>query len=409
MKRTMAVILIALFTCLTSNLLANDWELRKNVRRLEGVSPDYKNDKEIDKKFLEVLDLTEKTKKPNEIYGEAKKIAAISAFEQSKYLDSFLYYMMVKSNTAPKTEAAEFEYWLDLLKRFDNSPHLLAAQLIQLRQLPKSSPDSSRTVQSLVSWIKKQKNEMKVRPPEYVGNVILGYKPRTDFANGDPLKLYTLSYYKQTVTPPAGFFEEDIYISLLDRIKEGREEILSEMADIYRKMGKRKETADVLFQLALIKINAKEFQQANSFLDAAIKSNPQHTEAIKERDRIKLELTYQSLSTEKNTVEEKKPNEAKNETSLSIPDHLKLIEDFLTPSDRVFTANELQGKSKIELHIMRNEIFARHGHTFQSPELTDYFNKKPWYHSNTAYSDSLLTEIDKDNIKIIQEYEDKAE
>lgn len=75
---------------------AEDWNLVKNVKALERVAPDYQNDKPIDKKFLDILDLTEKTKKDTELYAEAKKIAALPTLGQSKYMDSFLYYMLVR-------------------------------------------------------------------------------------------------------------------------------------------------------------------------------------------------------------------------------------------------------------------------------------------------------------------------
>ena len=103
----------------------------------------------------------------------------------------------------------------------------MAAYLVRMRLLPKNSPDIRRDAQAAVEWIKAQKAEMKVRPPEYSGNMLLGYKPRTDFAEGDPLKLYKLSYYKETVTPPAGFQDDDTYVTLLSRIKEGREDIMA--------------------------------------------------------------------------------------------------------------------------------------------------------------------------------------
>lgn len=211
-------------------------------------------------------------------------------------MDSFLYYMFVRSLSASKTGTAEPDFWLGLLKSYDKSHHLLAAHLIRMKLLPENSPDISRDAQSIVDWIKAQKPAIKVRPPEYTGNILLGYKPRTNFAEGDLLKLYTLSYYKQTVTPPAGFHKDETYISLLSRIKEGREDVLAEMADIYRKMGKRKEASDILYQHAMLKAIVKDFTQAKTLLDKAIRLNPDNAEAQKERDRIKLELTYQSLA-----------------------------------------------------------------------------------------------------------------
>ena len=402
MRKAWIAVLAALFLSAAGISFAGDWDLVKNVKRLERVSPDYQDDKEIDKKFLDVLDLTEKTKKGGEVYDEAKRIATLPALGQSKYMDSFLYFMLIRSLSISKSGTTEADYWLGLLKAHDKSPHLLAALLVRMRLLPKNSPDIRRDTQLIVDWIKAQKPDMKVRAPEYTGNILLGYKPRSNFAEGDFLKLYTLSYYKDTVTPPAGFLEDDTYVSLLSRIKEGREDVMIEMVGIYRKMGKRKEASDILYQLASLKANAKDYKQAKTYLDDAVRLNPDNMEAKKERDRIKLELTYQSLAPAAPAIQEK-PEEA-----LGIPEHLNKVEGFLTPSDRMITEQELQGRSKAELRVMRNEIFARHGRVFQSPDLHDYFTQKPWYSQNPNYSDSLLSDVDKENVRIIQENENKA-
>jgi len=296
MKKRMIALLPVLMLGVASVASAGDWNLVKNVKRLESVAPDYKDDKEVDKKFLDVLALTEKTRKESEVYDEAKKIAALPALAQSKYMDSFQYFMLVKSLSASKGGVAELDYWLGLLKASDKSPHLLPAWLVHMRQQPKNSPVIKADAQKLVDWIKTQKDDMKVRAPEYSGNMLMGHKPRSDFAEGDYPKLYKLSYYKSTVTPPAGYAEDEIYVALLDKIKEGREDVLSEMSAIYKKMGKRKEASDLFYQLAVLKIKAKDFQGAKPLLDDAVKQNPDNTAAVKERDRIKLELTYQSLA-----------------------------------------------------------------------------------------------------------------
>ncbi len=404
MKKVSIAILVVLSMMAASVSYAGDWNLVKNVKRLERVSPDYQDDKEIDRKFLDVLDLTEKTKKDAEIYDEAKRIATMPALGQSKYMDSFLYYMFVRSIAVSKSGTTEPDYWLGLLKANEKSPHLLAALLVRMRLLPKNSPDIRRDAQLAVSWVKAQKPDMKVRAPEYKGNILLGYKPRTDFAEGEFLKLYSLSYYKETVTPPAGFLEDDTYVSLLSRIKEGREEVMAEMTAIYRKMGKRKEASDILYQQAMLKAAAKDFKQAKTLLDDAVKLNAENIEAKKERDRIKLELTYQSLAPAAAApAVQEKPEEA-----LGIPEHLKSIESYLTPQDRIITEAELQGRSKAELRVMRNEVYARHGRVFQSADLHDYFTLKPWYSQNPSYSDSLLSGVDKENVRIIQESENKA-
>jgi len=38
--------------------------------------------------------------------------------------------------------------------------------------------------------------------------------------------------------------------------------------------------------------------------------------------------------------------------------------------------------SKTELRILRNTIFARHGHSFKSKDLNKYFLSKDWYEKN---------------------------
>jgi hypothetical protein len=312
-EQAMSKGLLALFVVLlsvTNVSYAEDWNLVKNVRRLEQVAPDYKDDKPIDKKFLDVLDLTEKTKKGAEVYEEAKRIATMPTLAQSKYMDSFLYYMLVWSTTLSKNATAESDYWLGQLKTNDKSPHLLAAWLVHIKQLPKDSPNIRQDTQSLVNWIKAQKPEMRVRAPEYSRTLLMSYKPRIEFADGDYPKSYPLSHYMNAVTPSAGFLDDETYITLLDRIKDGREDILTEMSGIYRKMGKRNEASDDLYQLAKLKVNAKDFQGAKTLLDDAVKLNPKNADAVKERDRIKLELTYQSLAPAAAPTPEAKPGEA---------------------------------------------------------------------------------------------------
>jgi hypothetical protein len=93
----------------------------------------------------------------------------------------------------------------------------------------------------------------------------------------------------------------------------------------------------------------------------------------------------------------------------AIPDHLNQVEGYLTPADRVVTAAELQDRSKAELRVMRNEVYAHHGKVFQDAELHSYFSKKSWYRQNPAYSDGLLTDVDKENARVIQEFENKAQ
>jgi len=74
-------------------------------------------------------------------------------------------------------------------------------------------------------------------------------------------------------------------------------------------------------------------------------------------------------------------------------------------TDMRLAAADLAGKSKEDLRLMRNEIYARHGKTFQSADLQKYFSGKCWYKAEPGYSDTMLTPVDRENIRIIQDAE----
>jgi hypothetical protein len=57
-----------------------------------------------------------------------------------------------------------------------------------------------------------------------------------------------------------------------------------------------------------------------------------------------------------------------------------------------------------ELSILRNTIFARHGHIFQVRWIADYFNDQPWYKPQD-YDASTISELDRANAVTIARYE----
>jgi hypothetical protein len=74
-------------------------------------------------------------------------------------------------------------------------------------------------------------------------------------------------------------------------------------------------------------------------------------------------------------------------------------------STRLLTESDLQGLSKQELRILRNEIFARHGRKFKSEDLRDYFSTKDWYSPQYDEVTHLLNTIEKKNVEFIQRHE----
>lgn len=84
---------------------------------------------------------------------------------------------------------------------------------------------------------------------------------------------------------------------------------------------------------------------------------------------------------------------------------------FPTSGYKALTEADLKGKTAKELALGRNEIYARHGRTFKTKEYQEYFNSCSWYSPNPAYDysddSSNLNSIEKANVKLIKEYEDK--
>lgn len=75
---------------------------------------------------------------------------------------------------------------------------------------------------------------------------------------------------------------------------------------------------------------------------------------------------------------------------------------------RLLTANDLLGKTKWELDVMRNEIYARYGRMFLRKDLQDYFSAQSWYepkHSPEDFPESALSNIQQKNVKFIADYQ----
>ncbi|MBU3849110.1 MAG: YARHG domain-containing protein [Candidatus Treponema excrementipullorum] len=75
--------------------------------------------------------------------------------------------------------------------------------------------------------------------------------------------------------------------------------------------------------------------------------------------------------------------------------------------DSKLKEGDLKDLDKSQLRVLRNAVYARHGRTFKSVDLQSLWECYTWYKKNPNYSDSLLTDIDKYNIELIQNYESK--
>jgi len=76
-------------------------------------------------------------------------------------------------------------------------------------------------------------------------------------------------------------------------------------------------------------------------------------------------------------------------------------------SERRIKDSEIDGASKEDLRLMRNEIYARHGYIFKSPDLKEYFSKYDWYKPRYENVEGQLSDIEKYNIELIKREEKK--
>lgn len=81
-------------------------------------------------------------------------------------------------------------------------------------------------------------------------------------------------------------------------------------------------------------------------------------------------------------------------------------------NSRYLTETDVRGMTAQQLNYAKNEIYARHGRKFDSPELQNFFDSKSWYTGiyspkefDTNYSNRLLSSIEKKNAEFLAEKE----
>lgn len=75
---------------------------------------------------------------------------------------------------------------------------------------------------------------------------------------------------------------------------------------------------------------------------------------------------------------------------------------------RILSESDLTSMGRLELSILRNSIYARHGRRFQSAQLQAFFASESWYRENPTYHDGLLTSTDRQNLATIGAAERQA-
>ena len=74
-------------------------------------------------------------------------------------------------------------------------------------------------------------------------------------------------------------------------------------------------------------------------------------------------------------------------------------------SHRRATESDLAGHSNWMLTLMRNEIYARHGRTFVTNSIQQYFDRQSWYSRDPGYTDARVSRTEAQNAVFIREYQ----
>ncbi len=105
--------------------------------------------------------------------------------------------------------------------------------------------------------------------------------------------------------------------------------------------------------------------------------------------------------TERKNIEKLTAEKEKNhKTAISIGD----MDNF---QNVLLTEDKLEGLSLLELKILREEFYARHGKKFDAPGIRDYFNWRDWYKPAKNQKAIKLNAIEQKNVDLLAAREAK--
>ena len=80
----------------------------------------------------------------------------------------------------------------------------------------------------------------------------------------------------------------------------------------------------------------------------------------------------------------------------------------LNASTQKLTEKQLKNLQKLDLEILRNAVYARHGFTFKNKTARQFFNDEAWYVPMYSDIEKELTPLEKENIALLQRFEKYA-
>ncbi|MEP7077370.1 MAG: YARHG domain-containing protein [Acidobacteriota bacterium] len=83
------------------------------------------------------------------------------------------------------------------------------------------------------------------------------------------------------------------------------------------------------------------------------------------------------------------------------------IGDMDNFQNTLLTEDKLAGLSLLDLRILREEFYARHGKKFDAPGVRDYFNWRDWYKEARDQKSVRLNKIEQQNVDLLTAFETK--
>lgn len=147
--------------------------------------------------------------------------------------------------------------------------------------------------------------------------------------------------------------------------------------------------------------NAKVISRKYELTKQEFKYNP-NLMLPEERDYVDY------YNVKKDTVTE----EYEGETETYVNESYRFASDVITKmngSTTAFKESDLKNLKKLELEIIRNTIYARHGYTFKKRSFRQFFDLVEWYIPISNDVTAELTSLEKENIKLLNRFEKYAE
>jgi uncharacterized phage infection (PIP) family protein YhgE len=166
------------------------------------------------------------------------------------------------------------------------------------------------------------------------------------------------------------------------------------------------------FFLFSCKDNTQEKKPETSTQDDTKKKELELKEKELDIKEKQLQKDKEIAEKEKQLSEKEKQLEDKEQKQKNQPpdsqrktDYAGVPGSYPEGSKRYLNYDDIYGKTKWQLRVMRNEIFARHGYIFQSSDLRKYFSRQTWYDAQYNDVTNVLSEIEKYNVNYIKGYE----